>query len=153
MKQKASRSPKVRGRVSIHDWALLLAQFQAEWEPHGRTLKEFCANREVPLPYPLAKAAFSREKMRTALVAIHARNKPRGLIAQRRVMEALAKISADGAPVSLKAGEFALKVFTAVMEREEPNATLAQQINIVIPPLFPESDAAKRAMKSLMEGT
>jgi hypothetical protein len=150
MNKKTIRNPTGGGRANAHDWALLVAQFDADWAPHGRTLREFCESREVPLPYQLTSAAFIRERKRSSLGTIHSRNLPLGIVAQRRVSEALARMSVEAGPV--KAGEFALKVLAQVMEREEPNATLAQQINIVIPPLFPESEAARRATKALMEG-
>ena len=133
------------GRQPSHDWALLLSQFEAEYVPHKITLRQFCKERGIS--EKLCSDAFNRERKRTALGVFHDRNKPLLLVAQRRVQEALARISVEADPI--KAGRFALEVYEKVAEREEPNPLLTQQLNVVMPPLFPPSALAARAIEAL----
>lgn len=138
---------RTSGPKPTHDYALLLAQYEADYAPHGRTLKEFCSDREPPLVYATVSAGFVAERKRTAMGAFHDRNKPLLLGAQRMIMAALTRVAQEADPI--KAGEFALKVYEKVAEREEPNPLLTLSQNIIIPPLFPSSALAARTIEAL----
>lgn len=133
------------------DWAILHAQFKAEYEPHHRTLKEFCAEQAVleGVPYKSVSAAFLRESKRAKLEAFHARNEPILLAAQRHVAKAVTDPATFATVAGAKHAEFALKVFEKVAEREEPNPLLQQTMNVVVPPLFPQSALAAKAIAAL----
>ena len=134
-----------RGRKANQDWALLLAQFEADYVPHNRTLREFCKDRE--LDEKGTSVAFSRERKRTALGVFHERNKPLLMLAQRQVYRAV--LESVNWPDQVKAAEFNLKVLEKVAEREEPNPGLTQNLNVVMPPLFPESSLARQMVEAL----
>ncbi len=132
------------------DYPLLKAQFEAEYVPLGRTLTEFCKDRNPPMAIATVSAAFTRLDKKTTLQTFHERNQPIILVAQRRVMEGLA--ITDPTPAQVRKAEFALKVFEKVSEREEPNPLLTLNQNMVLPPLFPASSLAGEAIRALTEG-
>lgn len=134
------------GLRPLQDWALLLAQYEADYAPHLKTIREFCADREVPLPYQVTVNAFMRERKRNTMAAFHARNKPLLLTAQNKVAESLEQ--SDQWEDKVQAANFRLKVLEKVSEREEPNPMLTQ-VNVVIPPLFPESALAAKAIEAI----
>ncbi len=138
---------RTSGKKPSHDYALLLAQYDADYVPQGRTLEEFCKDRDIFEDYKTISAGFIRERKRTAMGAFHDRNKPLLLGAQRMVMAALTRAQAESDPI--KAGEFALKVYEKVAEREEPNPLLTLNQNLIIPPLFPPSAMAAKAIEAL----
>jgi hypothetical protein len=134
---------KKSGIRPLHDYAALLAEFEADYRPNGRTLQDLADERGIERQ-TLANA-FTRERKRTALEAFHARNKALLLKAQRKVNEAL---DSDRLKPEFAAG-FALKTMALVSEREEPNPLLAQQTNVIIPPLFAMSPLAEAFVLAL----
>ena len=139
---------KGSGPGPSQDWALLLAQYEADYEPHKVTLREFF--KEKGIPEKTGSNAFLREKARTALAAFHDKNKPLLLGAQRMVMQSL--IDSVDWPDQAKAAMFQLKVLEIVAEREEPNPLLVQQTQVVLPPMFPQSSLAAKAIELLTSG-
>ncbi|MDE2102498.1 MAG: hypothetical protein KGL39_34950 [Patescibacteria group bacterium] len=139
------------GKIAIKDWATLYAHFKAEYQPHLRTLKEFVAEQPSleGIPYKTVSAAFIREEKRAKLEAFHARNEPILLAAQRHVAKAVTDPATFATVAGAKHAEFALKVFEKVAEREEPNPLLQQTMNVVVPPLFPQSALAAKAVAAL----
>ena len=125
---------------------MLRAKYEAEYAPNHISLKQFCIDNGCPLGTTLS--AFNRERKRARLSAFHARNPQILLIAQQVVKESL-NSSADPTPAQSRKADFALRVVEKIAEREEPNAALAQQVNVVIPPLFPDSAIAQRTMAIL----
>jgi len=132
-------------RPSTHDWSLLYAQYEADYLPRKIKLKDFCKEKE--LPYKQTSQAFQKDRLRTTLAVFHDRNKPLLLAAQRMVMKYLAESVNWGDPKG--AAEFALKVYEKVSEREEPNPSLTMQQVIELPPLFPASAMAAKAIETL----
>jgi hypothetical protein len=127
----------------LHDYAELLAQFEADYRPYGRTLETFALERGIARQ-TLANA-FTRERKRTAVQAFHSRNKALLLKAQRKVNEAL---DSDLLRPEFAAG-FALKTMALVAEREEPNPLLVQQTQVVVPPLFAMTPLAQAAIRAI----
>lgn len=133
------------GPAPSQDWPMLLAEYEAEYAPHKRTITEFAVERG--LNNDTVARAFMRERERTAMNVIHARNKPLGIIAQRNVMRAV--IDSENWPDRVRAANFNLAVLQAVLEREEPNPGLASNVAIVLPPMFPDSGLARAMMEAL----
>lgn len=127
---------------------MLRAKYEAEYSPNHISLKQFCLDQDPPLHLGSTLSAFNRERKRARLSAFHARNPQILLIAQQVVKESL-NSSADPTPAQSRKADFALRVVEKIAEREEPNAALAQQVNVVIPPLFPDSAIAQRTMAIL----
>ncbi len=139
---------KRSGRAPAQDWALLLAQYEADYEPHKVTASAFF--KEKGVNEKLGLNAFQRERTRTALAVFHDRNKPLLLGAQRMVMRHLAE--SVNWPDQKAAAAFALKVLEIVSEREEPNPLLTLNQNVEMPPLFPSSGLAAKAIEVLTAG-
>ncbi len=138
------------GREPMQDWARLLAEYNADYEPHMLTLKQFVAERCPDANYKTVSEAFGRERKRAKLETFHARNEPILLAAQRRVAEAINDPAIFESPGGAKLAEYALKVFEKVAEREEPNPLLTQNLLVAPAPLFPTSALAQEAMEILM---
>lgn len=138
----AGRKP---GRAPAHDWAILMAEYDADYLPENKSLKEFCLERK--LDPTVTSNSFQKERRRSAMAAFHGRNKPLLLKAQQSVLIALEESKTwKNRPAAAK---FALDVLEKVAEREEPNPLLAQQFNVVLPPMFPAGSLASKAIEAL----
>jgi hypothetical protein len=122
------------------DWPYLLAEYEAEYKPLNLTMMDFAKAKE--LNYDTVKHAFKRLEKRQAMGTFHLRNKPLILKAQAQLKKAL---EADYVDPGL-----ALRAVERLAAIEEPNAGLAQQVNITIPPLF-ASPGAAAAMATLTQ--
>ena len=131
------------------DWAMLRAKYEAEYAPNNIPLKKFCADQDPPIPINTCVSAFNRERKRARLSAFHSRNPLLLLTAQQVVQASLTDPVAFQTNAAARKAEFALRVYEKVAEREEPSPELAQQVNVVIPPLFPDSALAQRTMAML----
>ena len=127
---------------------MLRAKYEAEYAPNHISLKQFCLDQDPPLHLGSTLSAFNRERKRARLSAFHERNPQILLIAQQVVKESLTS-TIDPTPSQSRKADFALRVVEKISEREEPNAALAQQVNVVIPPLFPDSALAQKTMAIL----
>ncbi|MBU6231477.1 hypothetical protein KGP36_02310 [Patescibacteria group bacterium] len=123
----------------LADWPQLYAEWKAQWEPAGESIAAFA--RAKNLKHKTVEGQFRRREIKASLDIAHARNKSLLLKSQTKVAAALDAENVEP--------DFALKVFKTVFEREEPNAGLAQQTNIIVPPMF-ASPAAQAAMEALM---
>lgn len=135
-----SGSNNAKAFPPVADWPLTYAEYKADFEPQGQTVADFA--RAKKLNYSTVHNAFKRLLNKPALVSFHEKNKPLLLKAQSVVREALNKPDVDPG--------FALRALEKVAEREEPNAGLAQQTNIILPPMF-ASAKAEAAVRALTE--
>ena len=127
------------------DWAFLLAQFNAEYVPLRRSLRQFVHDRG--LVYSTTAKAFDRESKRGALGAFRARNAPLLLAAQENLKQVLIAAAAD----PKKYGDLAVRIYEKLAERVEPDPTLAAAANVKLPPLFGESSLGAQVTAELLE--
>lgn len=136
------------GGGSSQDWALLLAQYDADYEPHKITMREFFKERGIS--EKTGTKAFQRERTRSALTVVHARNKPLLIESQRLVWKALRE--SETWIDQTKAAAFQLKVLEVISQREEPNPLLTLERTVELPPMFPNSGLAAKAIELLTSG-
>lgn len=133
------------GPKPTRDWSFYMAQYDADYKPLGVKLKEFCKERE--LPYEQTSNNFRKLRTKAVMEVFHDRNKPILLAAQRLIMKALVESASWGDPKA--AAAFALRVYSEVSQREEPNPLMTANQTVVLPPLFPQSALAAQAIKAL----
>ena len=136
------------GGGSSQDWALLLAQYDADYEPHKITMRAFFKERGIL--EKTGMAAFQRERTRTALSVFHDRNKTLLVAAQRLVMKSL--VESETWLDQTRAAAFQLKVLEVISQREEPNPLLTLERTVELPPMFPNSGLAAKAIEMLTSG-
>lgn len=124
------------------DWPALLAEYEADWEPLGESYAAFARDKGINRTTVAAKFKHMKDKKQSILKTAHARNLPILLKSQKKMQAALDQANVEP--------EFALKVFRAVFEREEPISQVNTQVNVVVPPMF-ASPIAMEAAKRLME--
>lgn len=119
---------------ALADWAFMLAEFEAEYVPHKRTIREFCLDHD--LPYSVTANAFERERKRGALGAFRDRNKPLIIGVQSELRRILELMAGSKDP---KHADFMLKAYEKLAERVEPDPKLGAAANVKLPPLFAPS--------------
>lgn len=133
-------SGRTASAKAARDWFALYAKFVAEYEPLGRTQKEFAQDHGVE-PQTVS-AWFKRIKRDEILKVAHKRNQPLLLKSQKRIEEALDAPNVEP--------DFALRVFKETWSREEPDPKASNTNILVVPPLF-ASPAAQMAIQSLTQ--
>lgn len=129
----------------LADWAFMLAEFEAEYAPHKRTIREFCLDHD--LPYSATVNGFERERRRAALGAFRDRNKPLLLGTQKQLRRVLEIMAASPKPEVH--ADFMLKAYEKLAERVEPDPKLGAAASVKLPPLFASSTLGSGVTEAL----